>query len=332
MDILSLCQGGQFLSITMKQFFRDFMSYHRRERNGAFVLLGIIVLMIIYLNFSHYLFSSEKIDFSKYEQELKLFSDSVKSQSDSIEREEQQNKGNNYYTSSDKSNKVKGERFNFNPNNLPESEWKRMGLSDKQIYVIKHYESKGGQFRSKADVKKMYCIQEKLYLSLEPYIIIPEKKRDTLSFKYPKKDTERPVTKKPEPEILVVELNSSDSLSLIRIRGIKGFYSKKIIEHRAELGGYASKEQLMELWKFDKEKYDAVEKYVTVDVSKIKKININTCTSAELKHPYLSWNAVNGIISYRSKHGKFIKIDDIKKTDLVDDETYRKIAPYLKTE
>jgi competence ComEA-like helix-hairpin-helix protein len=130
----------------------------------------------------------------------------------------------------------------------------------------------------------------------------------------------------------LVELNSADSLTLIKIRGIKGFYSKKIIEHREELGGYASKEQLMELYKFDKEKFDAVEKYVTVDISKIKKININTCTAKELKHPYLNWNAVNGIISYREKHGKFKNIEDIKKTDLVDDETYRKIAPYLKTE
>ena len=61
-------------------------------------------------------------------------------------------------------------------------------------------------------------------------------------------------------------------------------------------------------------------------------ININSCTAKELKHPYLNWNTVNGIISYRSKHGKFKTIDDIKKTDLVDEETYRKIASYLTIE
>jgi len=178
----------------------------------------------------------------------------------------------------------------------------------------------------------MYCIQEKLFLSIEPYIIIPEKKADTLNHKYVKKDTTKSVTPKPKVEISVVELNSADSLTLIKIKGIKGFYSKKIIEHREELGGYAAKEQLMELWKFDQEKFNAVEKYVAVDISKIKKININTCTAKELKHPYLKWNTVNGIITYREKHGKFKNIEDIKKTDLVDDETYRKIAPYLKTE
>ena len=243
----------------MKQFFRDFMSYHRRERRGALILLAIIIIIILYLNYSHYLFSSQKIDFSKYEKQLNSFSDSVKLQTDSLEKETPK-KDYTSYSKSEKSKTLKGERFNFNPNNLPESEWRRMGLSDKQIYVIKHYEEKGGQFRSKADVKKMYCIQEKLYLSIEPYILIPEKKADTLYHKYVRKDTAKSETPKPKAEIVLVELNSADSLTLIKIRGIKGFYSKKIIEHREELGGYSSKEQLMELWKFDKDKFDAVEK------------------------------------------------------------------------
>ena len=313
----------------MKQFLRDFLSYNRRERNGAFVLLSLILLVILYLNVSPYFITSDKIDFSKEEKELQLFSDSVKAQTDSLKNEENQNRKFTNYPKDNKSSELKGERFNFNPNQLPESEWKRMGLSDKQIYVIKHYESKGGKFRSKADVKKMYCIQEKLYQSLEPYIVIPEKKTDTV--KSYVSDSKAPLPK-PQPETVLVELNTADSLSLIKIKGIKGFYSKKIIEHRNELGGYAFKEQLMELWKFDKEKYDGVEKYITVDVSKIKKININTCTAKELKHPYLSWNEVNAIISYRTKHGKYANTEDIKKTDLVDDETYRKIAPYLSIE
>jgi competence protein ComEA len=95
------------------------------------------------------------------------------------------------------------------------------------------------------------------------------------------------------------------------------------------LGGYHAKEQLMEVWKFDQEKYDAIEKYVTVDASKVKKININTCTAKELKHPYIDWKLANGIINYRSKHGNFHTLEDIKKTDLLNDETFIKIVPYL---
>jgi competence protein ComEA len=71
---------------------------------------------------------------------------------------------------------------------------------------------------------------------------------------------------------------------------------------------------------------------VEVDASTVKKIKINSCSVEELKHPYLKWNQVNGIVNYRQKHGKFKTIDEIKNTDLVDDETLRKLAPYLQLE
>ncbi len=316
----------------MKKFIRDYLTFHRSEKRGIVVLLSIIVILILYLNFSYLLFPQEKIDFTSFEKPIQSFSDSLKQQNDSLENESKEQKHFTSYSKEDKPLGIKGERFNFNPNNLPDKDWKRLGFSDKQIHVFDNYQAKGGRFRSKADVKKMYCIKEEIYLSLEPYISIPDKKADTASHKIYKRDTIKSANKYVKPEIILVELNSADSLSLIKIRGIKGFYAKKIIEHRTELGGYTRKEQLMELWKFDQEKYDGIEKYVSVDVSKIKKININSCTAKELKHPYLNWNTVNGIISYRSKHGKFTTIDDIKKTDLVDEETYRKIAPYLTIE
>src|SRR5579859_1381616 len=75
------------------------------------------------------------------------------------------------------------ELFQFNPNNLPEEDWKRLGFSDRQIRVIKNYESKGGKFRSKDDVKKMYSISEKEYERIEPYIIIPIPAKDTIKKK-----------------------------------------------------------------------------------------------------------------------------------------------------
>src|SRR5690606_28590295 len=42
--------------------------------------------------------------------------------------------------------------FTFDPNGLPVSDWKRLGLSERQIQMIKNYETKGGRFRKKADL------------------------------------------------------------------------------------------------------------------------------------------------------------------------------------
>src|ERR1035437_2513935 len=153
----------------MKNILRDYFTFNRRERNGIFVLLAIIFILILYLSFSDYFFPKEKIDFSKFEKEISQFEAQQKRTGDSAEVE------NNYFHSGNTPELDNAERFYFNPNNLPEQDWKRLGLSDKQIHTIKNYESKGGTFRTKEDVKKMYCITPQLYASLDPYIQIPSK-------------------------------------------------------------------------------------------------------------------------------------------------------------
>jgi competence ComEA-like helix-hairpin-helix protein len=65
----------------------------------------------------------------------------------------------------------------------------------------------------------------------------------------------------------------------------------------------------------------------------IKKININTATTDELKtHPYIKWNIANTIIAYRNEHGVFSTIEDLKKIMIITDDIYKKLAPYLSTQ
>jgi competence ComEA-like helix-hairpin-helix protein len=301
----------------MKQIIRDYLTFNKRERNGIFVLLAIIFSLLIYLMVADKCFRQEKIDFTKFEKEIQLLQATAETTNTAIKYD-----ATKKITAAASVVNSAPERFKFNPNQLPEADWKRLGLTDKQIHSIKNYESKGGTFRKKEDVKKMYCISMKLYASLEPYIEIPVSEKMQLS------KTE--YQKRSIPEIKILELNSADSLQLTNIKGIGAFYAKTIIKYRNALGGFHSKEQLMEVWKFNQEKYDALEKYITVDTSKIKRININTCSANELKHPYINWKIANGIINYRSKHGNFHTLEEIKETDLLNNETFLKIVPYLK--
>ncbi len=303
----------------MKQFIRDYLTFNKRERNGVFILITIITLLLVYLNISGNFVKTEQVDFTKFENEINVLNASVSQGNDSLKEEQSKQ-----YTSTitvDRSAKVNVEYFNFNPNNLSEKNWKRFRLSDKQIHIIKNYETKGGKFRTKEDVKKMYCVNEKLYLLLEPYIQIPS------ALSSPREAKSE--IQHPKSNIVFLELNTADSVELISLKGVGPFYAKTIIKYRNSLGGFVAKEQLMEVWKFDKEKFDLIEKQITVDLAKVKKININTCTSSELKHPYLKWNMVNAIVNYRDKHGTYKTVEEIKKTDLVDDETFAKISPYL---
>jgi competence protein ComEA len=309
----------------MKQFFRDYFTFNKRERNGVFILLSIIAVLVLYLNVSSHFIDTQPVDFTVFENEIDRFNAELKVSDETSEYKKEEDPGSAVIPG----NVLKAERFDFDPNNLPEAEWNRLGLTSKQIRSIRNYESKGGKFKTKQDVKKMYCIQEELFNSLEPYIHIANV---SAFFKDGKVEKIDRIEKEDHPalkKITLIELNSADSAMLTSIKGIGAFYAKAIIKYRNELKGFVVKEQLMEVWKFDREKFDMVEKYVAVDPSKIKRININTCVAADLKSAYIKWNVANAIVNYRSSHGKYTSVEEIRKTDLVDDETYRKIVPYL---
>ncbi|TAL59829.1 MAG: hypothetical protein EPN85_08585 [Bacteroidetes bacterium] len=300
-----------------KNFLREYFTFNRRERNGVFILLAVILAVILYLSFSDFFSSRKKTDFSKFEKEVAQFEAEQNQSVDSVLSEAKNN-----FKSPDSTDSNNSERFLFNPNTLPEDDWKRLGLSDKQIKVIKSYESKGGKFKSKEDVKKMYCISPKLFASFEQYIQIPA-------------DTYRKVTKAPLSLWKgagggTVELNSADTTDIISLKGIGPSFAKRIIKYREILGGFIKKEQLLEVYGLDKEKYNLFSSAVIVDDSKVKKININTVTFEELKkHPYIKYNIANLIINYRKQHGNYVSVEDIKQLDLVNDELFAKIASYL---
>jgi competence protein ComEA len=122
-------------------------------------------------------------------------------------------------------------------------------------------------------------------------------------------------------------------LELIKVKGIGPYIAMKIIEQRTKLGGFYSKEQLREVYRVDSIRYAEIEPYLTVDPFEVKKLNINTATLDELKvHPYIRYNIANSIISIRQQHGRFSTIEGIKKSHLVTEDIFRKIAPYLTVE
>lgn len=295
----------------MKQLLREYFTFNKRERNGIFVLLTIIVLLMAYLSISDRFIQREEVDFTKFEREILTLNQEEQRTDYSIQQKK---------TDREKSTIIPVQRFPFNPNNLPADDWKKLGLTEKQIRSIQKYESKGGVFRSKEDVKKMVVISPELYASLESYISIPEKKSKPIFSEKKKEYRANPL----------LEINTADSAQLTSIKGIGPYFAKNIIKYRNALGGYYSKEQLLEVWKFDKEKLDAIQTFIQVDPSSIRKININTCTVEELKHPYIRWNVANVIVNYRMKHGNYATIEEVKKTSLIDEQAFLKMAPYLK--
>jgi competence ComEA-like helix-hairpin-helix protein len=96
------------------------------------------------------------------------------------------------------------------------------------------------------------------------------------------------------------------------------------------LGGFCKKEQLKEVFGLDSEKYAALQSQVSIDLSKIKKIPINTVTFEGLsRFPYLSFKQMNAIIQFREQHGEYESMADLSNVAILDHTTLQKIQPYI---
>ena len=176
----------------------------------------------------------------------------------------------------EKYSEKKVESFRFNPNTVSGYDLQRLGFSPKQASAIINYRKKGGKFRRKSDFAKSFVVADSVYRRLEPYIDIPK-----------------------------IELNHADSAALDALPGIGGYFARKIIEHRDALGGYSCKEQLMDIWKFDREKFDGLSDLVIVDTAGIPPYPLWTLPEDSLKtHPYIGNYAARGIVLYRNNNPK----------------------------
>jgi len=127
-----------------------------------------------------------------------------------------------------------------------------------------------------------------------------------------------------------VQANTCDTLDLQQIRGIGSATSHRIINYRERLGGFVRKEQLLEVWGIDAERYAQIESAFIIDKENIRKLNINTIAIRDLqRHPYLDYYQAKSIVQTRDKQGLYENISDILKLALIDQETFDLIKDYL---
>jgi len=311
----------QFLRKEKKSLFRpgwkDYLSFSTRERKGAFALIFILILQIIfslYLNFSEAgSHSDEGLHLSDSALAWMKFHTSISDENDFAVKEnritERRAKSIQY--------------FKFDPNQCSESDFESLGLSKKQAAIILNYLKKGGAFKKKTDFRKMYCINESQYLKLEPWIALPD------SSYYPKSDKGRFAERK----MFRLDLAVADSLELIKLRGIGSVFAKRIVKYRERLGGFSSVEQLKEVWGMTDSLYLSISPHLFLSDSIPASIALNSILLSDLgKHPYVGFELGKVILNYREQHGPFKVAEDIKKVPLVTEEIFRKLAPYLSLE
>jgi competence protein ComEA len=228
------------------------------------------------------------------------------------------------YTSYQKYNKKEYKKppQKFDPNSYTIQDWMYLGLTEKQAKSVLKFGKYG--FYSNEQLAKVFVIPKEVYNLIKDSTYYPVKSKSD----YQHQNFEEKIVEKQKN--YSVELNSASEDDLLKIKGIGPFFASNIIRQREKLGGFVSKQQLLEVWRFTPEKLDEIEKNLEVNVNNIRKLNINTVTVEELKnHPYISWNIANSIIKMRMQKQQFSSLNELLESKVITQEVFEKIKPYL---
>jgi competence ComEA-like helix-hairpin-helix protein len=296
----------------MKEDFNDIEFVSRKTKRGLLLLVFLCLLIIYIPRFLSFFRTPEDIALSQVEMEkarelVAFYNKEQKAKKKSFSKRE-----------------YRRPPRKFNPNDYSQEEWMYLGLSEKQAAVMLKIAKKG--IWTNEFLGRITVLPDEVYTLIKDSTIFPARE-------YPKKEYNKDYKTdfvKKEREILIVELNGATEEEMVSIYGVGPYFAKKIIAYRDLLGGFTKKEQLLEVYNFGIEKYESINAYVTVDPKKIQKMNINTISLEQLKaHPYISFSIANSIVKYRDQHGDYIRIEDLKKSQLITQELFDKLKPYV---
>ena len=211
----------------------------------------------------------------------------------------------------DKSKHKNYQLFQFDPNEIDESEWEKLGFSEKQAAAIVKYRTNYGPFKSVKDISKVYVIDDKKFKEIEPYILLEE-------IHFEKK---------------FIDINSATEEELESISGIGPTFSNRTVKYRELLGGYSSADQFAGIYGITEEAKLALEENVLIDPVQIKKIAINSAAKDEIrKHPYLKdWMVVTEILTQRDR-STLQNLDFLLEKSLITKNDLDNLLPYISFE
>ena len=329
-----------------RAFVADTFAISHREATGVFVLL-LILLLCVLSPIVWYRFPPVPVENTTATDQAKLDSmvASMKTQGLTIEKNRYPDRpgredrhGNETHTA---------ERFHepnlapFDPNTISVAGWQNLGLPRWMAERIDKYRSKGGVFRKKEDLRRIYDFPPDVYAQLEPYITLP-----AAAPRYA--DRAAPATPPPpgaaalptpppadrpryvaRPAPQPFDINTADTTQLIALKGIGSKLADRIIRYRNDLGGFLNQEQFRDIYGLDSISLAQLTLFAKVQ-SGVRRVPVNTASAADLDRlPFLSRRQAEVIVNYRNQHGAFQGMDALKAVRVLNEPTLAQLAPYL---
>jgi len=313
-----------------KTIVRDYLTFTKKDRNGILFLLFLIAMSFLVIPFFKTPNTPVNKDaFLKEIASIKISIDSSKPYRRYTNDDEEDN-GVHYQPKNSFSESEKGTLFTFNPNTLDDAGWKRLGIRDKTIATIRKFLDKGFEFRKPDDIKRIYGLKAEQAERLMPFIRIEPKLQTETFVATVKNEVKTEISLPAKSATIIIDINEADTIALKRLKGIGTKLAARIVEYRSKLGGFTTVAQIGETYGLADSTFRNITQQLRCNNPAPVRININSADANQLKaHPYISWNVANAIVRFKEQHGAYKSIDEVMKIEIINDELFTKIAPYL---
>lgn len=245
----------------------------------------------------------------------------------------------------------------FDPNELSDEQWRKLGFSERQVAtILKYKQIVGGEFESKEQLKKCYSISEEKFAELEPYILLPDKSAGKTAryyggggssakfSNYKNSDRRLTIPGKFNPD----HYGSDDFMKM----GFTEKQANSILKYKNYLGGsFVSKEKFKNCFIISDENYQQMEPYLllpeTAAANYPARNNFETKEKPTFTYQHFDPNETDlegwkklgfsekqaqVIINYRDRKlkGSFKTLDDIENCFVISAEKFQEIKPYIR--
>lgn len=214
-------------------------------------------------------------------------------------------------------------------NEITTEDLKQIGINNRISFNIIKYLEKGGRFRHKEDLKKIYDMDEKSYeliinntLWESQSIIESKNKKEDVPKTYQNSAKEK------------FDINTADTVELVKVKGIGSKLALRIIKYRDLLGGFVHINQLHEVYGLSDFAINELTSHALIRENfKPKTIAINHAQLELLSsHPYLGNKKSKVIYNYLKNHSKLSNFEEFQKSYPFTEEELTKIKHYISYE
>ncbi|MCO6490319.1 MAG: helix-hairpin-helix domain-containing protein [Phaeodactylibacter sp.] len=314
----------------MKSFFQEYFYYTRAERNGAFVLALLCLLLFLFPRVYPHFKGSRDSEYRQYQEEALAFFAELEA-------------GGTASPTQD------AEAFYFDPNTISMDSLLLLGLPARTANTLIKYRKKGGRFYRPEDLRKLYTLSEEDYERLAPYVRLPAPASAPARQVKLERETSFPPPLLPFP----FDPNTATREELLRL-GLPERLAGNILRYREKGGRFHNPESLKKIYGMDEDTYLALAPFIEIGESARPQQEV---PEHEEKHPQAyghvpavpvaidinqageqEWKQLQGIgpgyagriLRFRDKLGGFAYIDQVAETYGLPDSTFRKIRPQLR--